>query len=69
MQTSIKNHQITEESITSTMTSLVTDHPGDQSVPFELTFEENREQKAFLFAQDNTFIQMDGDIIQTFQLR
>lgn len=35
----------------------------------ELTFEETGHEKTFLFAQNNTFIQMDGDLIQTFQLR
>lgn len=43
-------------------------------VPFEqrgseLTFEETGMERTFMFAQNNTFIQMDGDIIQTFQLR
>lgn len=69
LQTSTRNHLITEEPISSTTISTVSDNPGDQGVPFELTFEENRQQKTFLFAQDNTFIQMDGDTIQTFQLR
>lgn len=35
----------------------------------ELTFEETGHDKTFMFAQNNTFIQMDGEIIQTFQLR
>lgn len=35
----------------------------------ELTFEETGHEKTFMFATNNTFIQMDGDIIQTFQLR
>lgn len=35
----------------------------------ELTFEETGREKTFLFAANNTFIQMDGDLIQTFQLR
>lgn len=35
----------------------------------ELTFEETGYEKTFLFADNNTFIQMDGDLIQTFQLR
>lgn len=35
----------------------------------ELTFEETGHEKTFMFASNNTFIQMDGDIIQTFQLR
>lgn len=47
---------------------------GEQPVPNELrgpelTFEETGHEKTFLFAQNNTFIQMDGELIQTFQLR
>ncbi|KAL3275553.1 hypothetical protein HHI36_020309 [Cryptolaemus montrouzieri] len=34
-----------------------------------LTFQETGNQNIFMFAQSNTFIQIDGDIIQTFQLR
>lgn len=35
----------------------------------ELTFEETGHEKTFMFAQNNTFIQIDGETIQTFQLR
>ena len=38
----------------------------------ELVFKETEKQKPekeFMFAQDNTFIQIDGDTIKTFQLR
>nr|CAH7733562.1 unnamed protein product [Callosobruchus chinensis] len=35
----------------------------------QLTFQETGDQNTFMFAQSNTFIQIDGDIIQTFQLR
>ncbi|XP_065161032.1 axotactin-like isoform X1 [Atheta coriaria] len=35
----------------------------------QLTFQETGHQNTFMFAQSNTFIQIDGDIIQTFQLR
>ncbi|XP_049315176.1 axotactin isoform X4 [Bactrocera dorsalis] len=42
--------------------------PFDQRGP-ELTFAETGQEKTFVFAKNNTFIQMDGDIIQTFQLR
>ncbi|XP_055621269.1 axotactin isoform X3 [Toxorhynchites rutilus septentrionalis] len=35
----------------------------------ELTFKETGYEKTFLFAKNNTFIQMDGETIQTFQLR
>ncbi|XP_018318790.1 contactin-associated protein like 5-1 [Agrilus planipennis] len=34
-----------------------------------LTFLETGRQNTFMFAQSNTFIQIDGDVIQTFQLR
>ncbi|KAK4876618.1 hypothetical protein RN001_009124 [Aquatica leii] len=34
-----------------------------------LTFQETGNDNTFMFAQSNTFIQIDGDIIQTFQLR
>ncbi|XP_053955451.1 axotactin isoform X1 [Anastrepha ludens] len=42
--------------------------PFEQRGP-ELTFAETGKEKTFVFAKNNTFIQMDGDIIQTFQLR
>lgn len=35
----------------------------------KLTFQENGDENTFMFAQSNTFIQIDGDVIQTFQLR
>lgn len=35
----------------------------------ELTFKETGHEKTFMFAKNNTFIQLDGDTIQTFQLR
>ncbi|KAH1016826.1 hypothetical protein HUJ04_007995 [Dendroctonus ponderosae] len=35
----------------------------------KLTFQETGTENTFMFAQSNTFIQIDGDIIQTFQLR
>lgn len=43
-------------------------------IPFELrgselTFAETGEEKTFVFAKNNTFIQMDGEVIQRFQLR
>ncbi|KAI8426434.1 hypothetical protein MSG28_005270, partial [Choristoneura fumiferana] len=34
-----------------------------------LTFAESGHHRTFMFAKDNTFIQLDGDIIQRFQLR
>ena len=35
----------------------------------ELTFMESGYEKTFMFAQSNTFIQLDGNGIKTFQLR
>lgn len=34
-----------------------------------LTFAETGHHTTFMFAKDNTFIQLDGDVIQRFQLR
>jgi hypothetical protein len=42
--------------------------PKDKRGP-QLTFQETGNENTFMFAQSNTFIQIDGDIIQTFQLR
>lgn len=42
--------------------------PSVQRGP-QLTFQETGNQNTFMFAQSNTFIQIDGDMIQTFQLR
>lgn len=57
-----------------TTTTATTKVSYEQPVPTELrgselTFEETGYEKTFLFADNNTFIQMDGDLIQTFQLR
>lgn len=38
-------------------------------LPKELTFMESGHEKTFMFAQSNTFIQLDGPGIKTFQLR
>lgn len=48
----------------STMSTMSIDERGP-----ELTFQETGDETTFMFAQSNTFIQIDGDIIQTFQLR
>lgn len=48
--------------------TLATPVPREERGP-ELTFQETGKHKTFMFAQSNTFIQIDGDIIQTFQLR
>jgi hypothetical protein len=45
---------------------------SEESLGDELVFKESGNQKPekeFMFAQNNTFIQIDGDIIKTFQLR
>ncbi|CAG9818527.1 unnamed protein product [Phaedon cochleariae] len=42
--------------------------PNEERGP-HLTFQETGNETTFMFAQSNTFIQIDGDIIQTFQLR
>lgn len=52
----------------------VIDNSTNNSVPLdsrgaELTFKETGYEKQFMFAQNNTFIQIDGDTIQRFQLR
>lgn len=44
-----------------------TDTFGDELV-FKET-EKEKPEKEFMFAQNNTFIQIDGDLIKTFQLR
>lgn len=43
------------------------DSSGDELV-FKET-EKEKPEKEFMFAQNNTFIQIDGDTIKTFQLR
>lgn len=74
LQTTSKDPLITELPTTTQPAPVISQIPLDESVPYELrgpdlTFEETGHEKTFLFAQNNTFIQMDGDIIQTFQLR
>lgn len=74
LQTTTKDPLITEATTTIQPTPVISQIPLDESVPYELrgpdlTFEETGHEKTFLFAQNNTFIQMDGDLIQTFQLR
>lgn len=59
-----------------TLSSNTTETKGIYSSPIppnergkELTFQETGKHKTFMFAESNTFIQLDGEIIQTFQLR
>lgn len=42
---------------------------GDGGGGSDIAFDESGHEKTFLFAKNNTFIQMDGDLISTFQLR
>lgn len=59
-----------QESITQQFSSVSTVSPvPDELRGSELTFKETGYEKTFMFAKNNTFIQMDGDTIQTFQLR
>lgn len=51
----------------SSMTPTTIDTFGDELV-FKET-EQEKPEKEFMFAQNNTFIQIDGDTIKTFQLR
>ena len=74
LKTTTKDPLVTELPTTTPSQSVISQIPLDQPVPnelrsSELTFEETGHEKTFLFAQNNTFIQMDGDLIQTFQLR
>ncbi|XP_050508450.1 axotactin [Diabrotica virgifera virgifera] len=52
-----------------TSTSTIPPMEESQERGPELTFQETGDETTFMFAQSNTFIQIDGDIIQTFQLR
>lgn len=47
---------------------------SEEIIPLEnrgprLTFQETGQENTFMFAQSNTFIQIDGKMIETFQLR
>ncbi|XP_076275482.1 axotactin isoform X2 [Rhynchophorus ferrugineus] len=55
-----------EQNVTASQNSSVI--PKEKRGP-KLTFQETGSENTFMFAQSNTFIQIDGDIIQTFQLR
>lgn len=52
---------------TKTTTIVTVDTQGDELV-FKET-EKEKPEREFMFAQNNTFIQIDGDTIKTFQLR
>lgn len=58
------DHPLHHRKLISTVAPLPFEQRGS-----ELTFEETGHEKTFMFASNNTFIQMDGDVIQTFQLR
>ncbi|KAF7277454.1 hypothetical protein GWI33_007243 [Rhynchophorus ferrugineus] len=57
---------VSEQNVTASQNSSVI--PKEKRGP-KLTFQETGSENTFMFAQSNTFIQIDGDIIQTFQLR
>ncbi|XP_065086426.1 axotactin isoform X2 [Ochlerotatus camptorhynchus] len=60
----------TQEALSPRYSSSSTRAPlSDEMRGSELTFKETGYEKTFLFAKNNTFIQMDGETIQTFQLR
>lgn len=74
LKTTTKDPLVTEIPTSTISQTMISQIPSDQPIPnelrgSELTFEESGHEKTFLFAQNNTFIQMDGDLIQTFQLR
>lgn len=77
LQTTTKDPLINELQSTSTNPPTVSIVPPDEPVAnhdgdgggSDLAFDESGHEKTFLFAQNNTFIQMDGELISTFQLR
>lgn len=73
LQTTTKDPLVTELPITTTNPPTISIIPPDQPVSngggSDLAFDESGHERTFLFAKNNTFIQMDGDLIQTFQLR
>lgn len=64
IQTTERTDRVERDSGETSTLSIPTEQRG-----YELTFRETGQETTFLFAQNNTFIQMDGDVIQTFQLR
>ncbi|KAM7357468.1 axotactin isoform 3-T7 [Cochliomyia hominivorax] len=76
LQTTTREPSTTESSLPQSPYTLSPTFGDSETspVPFEergpeLTFAETGQEKTFVFAENNTFIQIDGDIIQTFQLR
>ncbi|XP_075160242.1 axotactin isoform X2 [Haematobia irritans] len=76
LQTTTREPSTTESSVAQPSYTLSPAYGDSETspVPFEqrgpeLTFAETGQEKTFVFAENNTFIQIDGDIIQTFQLR
>jgi hypothetical protein len=76
--TSIPNHTLSTSKDVTHVEQKVVVHKeptvvvSEESLGDELVFKESGNQKPekeFMFAQNNTFIQIDGDIIKTFQLR
>lgn len=70
-ETNITNKDVTnvENKVNHTKNSTIAsvESQGDELV-FKET-EKEKPEKEFMFAQNNTFIQIDGDTIKTFQLR
>lgn len=58
----------TTPNISTTYATIIPPIPPSDRDRF-LTFAESGHHQTFMFAKDNTFIQLDGDIIQRFQLR
>lgn len=74
LQTTTKDPLIPEQQSTTTNPPTISIVPPDEPVAnggsaSDIAFDESGHEKTFLFAKNNTFIQMDGDLIQTFQLR
>lgn len=76
LQTTTKDPLIGELQSTTTNPPTISIVPPDEPTSHDtdgggsdITFDESGHEKTFLFAKNNTFIQMDGELISTFQLR
>ncbi|XP_037048941.1 contactin-associated protein-like 5 isoform X3 [Bradysia coprophila] len=76
LQTTTKDPLINELQSTTTTPPTISIVPPDEPTSHDsdgggsdITFDESGHEKTFLFAKNNTFIQMDGELISTFQLR
>ncbi|XP_041986307.1 contactin-associated protein-like 5 isoform X2 [Aricia agestis] len=68
IHTSTSSAATTVNITSSTYTTVIPPIPPSDRDRF-LTFAESGHHRTFMFAKDNTYIQLDGDIIQRFQLR